>query len=81
LRWCARAAVALYRRVAGRRPKSSTADEGGVAASTLRSSMYFPLATEGAVVGLTYLAAFRPDAFSPADEQVLAALARNASGA
>jgi DNA-binding CsgD family transcriptional regulator len=73
-------AVALYRRVAGG-VESSTADEGGAADSTLRSSMYFPLATEGAVVGLTYLAAFRPDAFSPADEQVLAALARNASGA
>jgi DNA-binding CsgD family transcriptional regulator len=74
-------AVALYRQVAGG-IQSSTADEGGAAAaSPLRSSMYFPLATEGGVVGLTYLAAFHPDAFSPADEQVLAALARNASGA
>src|SRR5258705_235265 len=73
-------ALALYRQVAGG-VQSSTADEGAAAASVLRSSMYFPLATEGAVVGLTYLAAFHPDAFSPADEQVLAALAKNASGA
>ncbi len=73
-------ALALYRQVAGG-VQSSTADEGAAATSVLRSSMYFPLATEGAVVGLTYLAAFHPDAFSPADEQVLAALAKNASGA
>jgi DNA-binding NarL/FixJ family response regulator len=43
--------------------------------------MYFPLAGEGAIVGLTYLASFRAKAFSPEDERVLAALATHASGA
>jgi DNA-binding NarL/FixJ family response regulator len=47
----------------------------------LRSSMYFPLASEGGVVGLTYLASFRESAFSPEDERVLAELASHASGA
>jgi DNA-binding NarL/FixJ family response regulator len=73
-------ALALYRQVAGGAQAGSEAADTA-AASTLRSSMYFPLATEGAVVGLTYLAAFQPGAFSPADEQVLADLARHASGA
>jgi DNA-binding CsgD family transcriptional regulator len=49
--------------------------------SPVRSSVYFPLATEGGVVGLTYLASFRPSAFSHQDELVLAALAKHASGA
>ena len=47
----------------------------------LRSAMYFPLASEGGVVGLTYLASYRPRAFSHHDERVLAALASHASGA
>ena len=47
----------------------------------LRSAMYFPLASEGSVVGLTYLASYRPRAFSHHDERVLAALASHASGA
>jgi DNA-binding CsgD family transcriptional regulator len=47
----------------------------------LRSSIYFPLASEGGVVGLTYLASFRAGAFSQEDERVLAALASHASGA
>lgn len=47
----------------------------------IRSSMYFPLASEGGVVGLTYLASFRAGAFSPDDERMLAALASHASGA
>jgi DNA-binding NarL/FixJ family response regulator len=46
----------------------------------LRSSIYVPLATEGRVVGLTYLGSFRPDAFSGRGE-VIAELAANASGA
>ena len=47
----------------------------------LRSAMYFPLASEGGVVGLTYLASYRPRAFSHHDERVLAALASHVSGA
>jgi len=47
----------------------------------VRSSMYFPLASEGGVVGLTYLASFRESAFSAEDERVLAELASHASGA
>src|SRR3989449_8910813 len=47
----------------------------------LRSSVYFPLASEGGVVGLTYLASFRAGAFSQDDERVLAELASHASGA
>jgi len=46
----------------------------------LRSAIYVPLATEGRVVGLTYLGSFRPDAFSGRGE-VIAELAANASGA
>ena len=48
--------------------------------SPFRSSIYVPLATEGRVVGLTYLASFRPDAFSGQDE-VITELAAHASGA
>ena len=74
-------ALALYRVMAG-----GVRDERETAAGTagsfpLRSSMYFPLASEGGVVGLTYLASFREGAFSPEDERVLAALASHASGA
>jgi GAF domain-containing protein len=47
----------------------------------LLSAMYFPLASEGGVVGLTYSASYRPRAFSHHDERVLAALASHASGA
>jgi len=72
-------ALALFHLVSGGSRAAIAAPHP--ADSTLRSSMYFPLATEGAVVGLTYLAAFQPDAFSVSDEQVLAALARHASGA
>jgi len=45
-----------------------------------RSSIYVPLATEGRVVGLTYLASYQPDAFSGGDE-LMAELASHASGA
>jgi DNA-binding CsgD family transcriptional regulator len=73
-------ALALFRLVSG---GAHAAGErlAADANSPVRSSMYFPLATEGGVVGLTYLASFRPAAFSPQDEQVLAALAKHASGA
>src|SRR5207302_1461861 len=45
----------------------------------LRSSVHVPLATQGRVVGLTYLASFQPEAFSSDHERVLAALATYAS--
>jgi len=44
------------------------------------SSIYVPLATEGKVVGLTYLASYRPDAFSGRDD-LMTELAAHASGA
>ncbi len=73
-------ALALFRLVSGgiHRPEERIFAD---ASSPVRSSMYFPLATEGGVVGLTYLASFRPSAFSHQDELVLAALAKHASGA
>ncbi|MFL5309004.1 MAG: LuxR C-terminal-related transcriptional regulator [Myxococcales bacterium] len=46
----------------------------------LRAAIYVPLATEGRVVGLTYLGSFRPDAFS-GNGEVIAELAAHASGA
>ena len=74
-------AMTLFRIVCG----GAHAEEQALAAdrpdSHLQSSMYVPLASEGRVVGLTYLAAFRPDAFSPEDERVLSELASHASGA
>jgi DNA-binding NarL/FixJ family response regulator len=74
-------AMTLFRIVCG----GAHAEEQALAAerpdSHLQSSMYVPLASEGRVVGLTYLAAFRPDAFSPEDEHVLSELASHASGA
>jgi len=50
------------------------------APAPFRSSIYVPLATEGRVVGLTYLASLRPDAFSGRDD-LMADLAAHASGA
>jgi DNA-binding NarL/FixJ family response regulator len=74
-------ALALYRMMAGGVHDGQEALAGTAGTFPLRSSMYFPLATEGGVVGLTYLASFREGAFSPDDERVLAALASHASGA
>jgi len=72
-------ALALYRIVRG----GAHADEQALERpdTHLQSSMYVPLCSEGRVIGLTYLAAFRPDAFSPEDERVLSELASHASGA
>jgi DNA-binding NarL/FixJ family response regulator len=73
-------ALALFKLIAG--GVRSEGDFLGQAGQLpLRSSMYFPLASEGGVVGLTYLASFRESAFSPEDERVLAELASHASGA
>ena len=73
-------ALALFRLVSG----GAGRDEDYAAASApspLRSSLHVPLVTEGRVIGLTYLASFRPDAFSADDAAVLADLAAHASGA
>jgi DNA-binding CsgD family transcriptional regulator len=73
-------ALALFKLIVG----GVRSDEdflGRPAQLPLRSSMYFPLASEGGVVGLTYLASFQESAFSPEDERVLAELASHASGA
>ncbi len=73
-------ALALFRLVAGgaqRQEDVATA----TAPSDLCSSLHVPLATEGRVVGLTYLASFRAGAFAAEDERVVAALAAHASGA
>jgi DNA-binding NarL/FixJ family response regulator len=79
--WVRARAIALFRIVCG----GAHAEEQALSAerphSHLQSSMYVPLASEGRVVGLTYLAAFRPDAFSLEDERVLSELASHASGA
>jgi DNA-binding NarL/FixJ family response regulator len=71
-------ALSIFRVVAG---GAHSEQEPSTTAFPLRSSLHVPLATEGRVVGLTLLAAFRADAFSSEDERVLAALATHASGA
>jgi len=73
-------ALALFKLIAGG-VRSEQEFLGQAGQLPLRSSMYFPLASEGGVVGLTYLASFRESAFSPEDERVLAELASHASGA
>ena len=71
-------ALALFRLVAG---GSLPVDVAALAArpAPLRSSLHVPLATQGRVVGLTYLASFQPNAFSSDHERVMAALATYAS--
>src|SRR5204862_4858082 len=66
-------ALALFRLVAG---GAARVEDAAVAAppSPLRSALHVPLATDNRIVGLTYLPAFRPDAFSREAEGVLAAL-------
>jgi DNA-binding NarL/FixJ family response regulator len=73
-------ALALFKLIVGgvRSEEDFLAQAGQL---PLRSSMYFPLASEGGVVGLTYLASFGESAFSAEDERVLAELASHASGA
>ena len=73
------AALALFSIVSGRAQREDEELRIPVP-PPLRSSIYVPLATEGRVVGLTYLGSFRPDAFSGRNE-VIADLAANASGA
>jgi DNA-binding NarL/FixJ family response regulator len=73
-------ALALFKLIVGgvRSEEDFLAQAGQL---PLRSSVYFPLASEGGVVGLTYLASFGESAFSAEDERVLAELASHASGA
>ncbi len=73
------AALALFGIVSGRTQREDEELRIPVP-PPLRSSIYFPLATEGRVVGLTYLGSLRPDAFS-GQRQLIAELAANASGA
>ena len=72
-------ALALFQIVSGRAQRDDEEVRIPVP-SPLRSSIYVPLATEGRVVGLTYLGSFRPDAFS-GNGKVIADLAAHASGA
>jgi len=72
-------ALALFWIVSGRVQREDEEIRIGVP-PPLRSSIYVPLATEGRVVGLTYLGSFRPDAFS-GNGEVIAELAAHASGA
>jgi len=81
LDWVRQRALTLYRLVAGGLTDEGEAVAGDRQSPPVRSSMYFPLASEGIVVGLTYLASYRPGAFSAEDERVLAELATHASGA
>jgi DNA-binding NarL/FixJ family response regulator len=74
-------ALALFRLMSGGARDEEVESAGRPDRFHLRSSMYFPLASEGGVVGLTYLGSFRAKAFSAEDERVLAALAAHASGA
>lgn len=72
-------ALSLFSMVAGKAQGEEEEARLPVAAP-FRSSIYVPLATEGRVVGLTYLASYRPDAFSGRDE-LMTELAAHASGA
>ena len=71
-------ALALFRIVAGE-PWTEDDIATATARSPLRSSLHVPLAIEGRIVGLTYLAALRPGAFTADDRRLLATLATNAS--
>jgi DNA-binding NarL/FixJ family response regulator len=73
-------AMALFRLVAGGAQPEQ--DATTVArASPLRSSLYVPLTAGNRVVGLTYLASRKANAFTHQDQRVLADLAGHASGA
>lgn len=72
-------ALSLFSMVAGKAQGEEEEARLSVPAP-FRSSIYVPLATEGRVVGLTYLASYRPDAFSGGDE-LMTELAAHASGA
>ena len=74
-------ALSLYKLIAGGVRDEQQGLAPAPAGFPLRSSIYVPLASEGTVVGLTYLASYREGAFSQDDERVLAALASHASGA
>lgn len=54
---------------------------GAVEPPRITSSTHIPLVLEGRVVGLVYLVAFRPRAFTPDDEKVLYVLANQTSEA
>jgi len=72
-------ALSLFSMVAGK-AQGEDAETRLPGPAPFRSSIYVPLATEGRVVGLTYLASYRPDAFSGRNE-LMTELAAHASGA
>ena len=49
--------------------------------AVLRASLYVPLVAGGIVVGATYVASLREDAFTPEDERLLGELAAHTTGA
>jgi DNA-binding CsgD family transcriptional regulator len=79
LEWVRQRASLLYQIVRGGAHREPLPQPEG--APPVRSCLYTPLATGGRVVGLTYLASFKEDAFTADDERVLVSLAANASGA
>jgi DNA-binding CsgD family transcriptional regulator len=77
--WVRHRALALYGIVrGGAKQEGSSAADG---APPVRSCLYSPLATGGVVVGLTYLASLKENAFTEDDERILSSLATHASGA
>jgi len=82
MEWVRQRAMALYEIVrGGARQEAVPRAAGDMAPPPVRSCLYSPLATGGVVIGLTYLASFRENAFTADDEHILASLATHASGA
>jgi DNA-binding NarL/FixJ family response regulator len=73
-------ALALFQVTSGH--ASRTADDpSSTSGDLVASAIHVPLVAQGRVVGLTYLASSRSDAFGAEDRRLLAELAANASGA
>src|SRR5919204_169252 len=81
MEWVRRRALALYEIVRGGAREEVQRASAEEPRSPVRSCLYSPLATGGAVVGVTYLASLRERAFTADDERVLASLVTHASGA
>jgi DNA-binding NarL/FixJ family response regulator len=70
-------ALSTFRVVAG----GAQSDNAPAGPFPFRSTLHVPVATEGRVVGIVFVAALEPDAFSGDDQRVLEALAAHGSGA
>jgi DNA-binding NarL/FixJ family response regulator len=81
MEWVRRRALALYEIVRGGAREEVQRASAEEPRPPVRSCLYSPLATGGAVVGVTYLASLRERAFTADDERVLASLVTHASGA